>query len=62
MREIVFRSERVELSSAAHDEAKAIAQRVVAVVSRQGRKASLRWADEYNDTSTRGTYVVMAED
>lgn len=62
MREIAHRGERVPLASDAYAEAKAVAQRVAGIIAKQGRKASLRWDDEYNDTNTLGRFVVMAED
>lgn len=62
MRMIAHQGERVSLGSAACEEAKAVAQRVAGIISKQGRKASLRWDDEFNDTNTLGRYVVIAED
>lgn len=61
MRTCVFRSERVELNSKAHAEERAKAGRVLDVLRRQGRQAAIRWDDEYNDTSARGTVAVFAE-
>jgi hypothetical protein len=54
----VYTSPTVKISASAYDAARMAAERAAADERSAGRFATVRWADDYNDHSATGRFIV----